>query len=53
MRLEQLHVFWGGGGRVGEGGGLDVNEEVKFLWKFKIKFRGGGRWVGGGMSGWM
>ena len=34
---------------------MDVNEELKFLWKFKTKKNGGGggvRVVGGG-SGWM
>ena len=36
--------FFGGGVRV------DVNEELKLLWKFKIK-RIGGRVGGGGMSG--
>ena len=47
--------FWGGGGsgrgRVG-GVRVDVNEELKFLRKFKIKFGGGGRGrVGGGGQG--
>ena len=48
-----------GGGSVGGGGGVrvDVNEELKFLCKFKKKKNGG--WVrgmglgGGGGSGWM
>ena len=50
----------GGGGRVGGGGvRVDVNEELKFLGKFKKNyfFLGGGLgWVGGGSgggSGWM
>ena len=57
---------WGGGGG-GGGGGLgreggsgwvvrvDVNEELKFLGKFKKKKKswGGGGWVGFGGSGWM
>ena len=51
----------GGGGGVQEGVGfgglrLDVNEELKFLGKFKKKFEGGGGgWRGpggGGGSGW-
>ena len=54
------NFFWGGvrgdGGRV-EGVRVDVNEELKFLGKFKKKIGGreGGRgrvW-GGGVSGWM
>ena len=43
----------GGGGRVGGGVRVDVNEELKFLRKFKKK--NGGGWVGGvglGGSGW-
>ena len=42
-------------GRVGGGGGgvrVDVNEELKFLQKFKKKIWGGGG-VGFGWSGWM
>ena len=46
---------WGGGGggvRVG-GVRVDVNEELKFLWKFKTKKNGGGgvRVGGGGQGG--
>ena len=41
----------GGGGQVG-GVRVDVNIELKFLWKFKKNWGGGG-WVGGGWSGWM
>ena len=45
----------GGGVRSGEGGGgvrVDVNEELKFLLKFKKKkFRGGGGGSGGGGQG--
>ena len=49
------------GGRVGGGGvRLDVNEELKFLGKFKKKMGGGVGWSGGGGgsgtgwgSGWM
>ena len=45
----------GGGGGVGLGGGVrvDVNEELKYLGKFKKKKNGGlgGGRVGG--SGWM
>ena len=41
--------FWGGGGRVGGGGGggfrVDVNNELKFLRKFKKKYFFGG-WGG-------
>ena len=41
----------GGGGRVGWGVRVDVNEELKFLGKFtKNGGSGGGGWVGG--SGW-
>ena len=49
----------GGGGRFGGGGRVrvDVNEELKFLCKFKKKknWGGGGQGggVGGGGSGWM
>ena len=44
-----------GGGGVGLGGvRVDVNEELKFLGKFKKKIGGGGvQGVGLGMSGWM
>ena len=42
----------GGGVRVG-GVRVDVNEELKFLWKFKTKKMGGGPGWGGGGSGWM
>ena len=66
----QKKMGWGGGrGVVGSGGGgvrVDVNEELKFLGKFKKKIiffleggqvgGGGGRGVGGdgfGGSGWM
>ena len=64
--IEELKSFWGdsqkknfGGGGValGEGGGgvrLDVNEELKFLCKLKIKNGGGGQgggWGGGGQGG--
>ena len=52
--------FQGGGGRFGGGGmgvRVDVNEELKFLCKFKKKKKlggGGGGWGGGGGgSGWM
>ena len=46
----KMQKIGGGGGR---GRGVDVNEEVKFLWKFKKKI-GRGRWgcrVGGGQGG--
>ena len=59
MKIQKKN--WGGGvGDVGSGGGgrlggvrVDVNEELKFLGKFKKKkifFFGGGQggWVGGG-----
>ena len=58
-------VFWGGGGRGGGGRGrvggvrVDVNEELKFLGKFKKKKiaggggGGSGSGLGGGGSGWM
>ena len=47
----------GGGGEIGLGGGVDVNEELKFLGKFTKKyFQGGGGREGGsgggGGSGW-
>ena len=54
--------FKGGGVALGGGGGVrvDVNEELKFLCKFKKKnffFGGGGSGGGGGVgfgeSGWM
>ena len=60
----QKKIYNGGGpgGRVGGGGArVDVNEELKFLWKKKMGGRGvwsgggpvgGGGRVGGG-SGWM
>ena len=45
----------GGGGRFGGGGvrvvRVDVNEELKFLGKFKQKFMGGGGSGGGVESG--
>ena len=57
--IEELKSFWEtsqkknfrGGGRFGEGGGVrvDVNEEWKFLCKFKTKKKLGG---GGGVRGW-
>ena len=33
MNIQKKHFFWGGGGRVGFGGGVrvDVNGEVKLL----------------------
>ena len=43
--------IWGGGGGSGWGVRVDVNEELKLLWKFKKKknfFWGGGGRVGGG-----
>ena len=47
--------MWGVGGRVGGGGGggvrVDVNEELKFLGKFKNKIFFFFFWGGGG-SGW-
>ena len=51
MKIQKKIFFLGGGGRVGGGGGVrvDVNEELKYLGKFKKNW-GGGR-VGG--SGWM
>ena len=42
------------GGGVGLGGGgvrMDVNEELKFLCKFKKKKKWGGRGQGGGVGG--
>ena len=47
--------FFGGGGGGRVGGGLvrvDVNEELKFLWKFKKKKIGGGGRGGPGAVGW-
>ena len=44
------------GGGVGLGVRVDVNEELKFLGKFKKKKNGGSGgsgWGGGGGSGWM
>ena len=62
--IEELKRFWEnsqkknfrGGGRFWGGGGVrvDVNEELKFLCKFKKKNWGGGQGGGvGGGSGWM
>ena len=61
--IEELKSFWensqkknfrGGGGSVWGGGGVrvDVNEELKFLCKFKKKnfFFGGGGGGGGGVG---
>ena len=53
----QKKIGWGWGGRmggwVGWGVRVDVNEELKFLWKLKKKFEGGGGlgWGGGGGGG--
>ena len=55
---------WGGVGGVRGGVRVDVNEELKFLWKFKKKIWGGvgggggfgGQWERSGWaggSGWM
>ena len=41
----------GGGGRERGGVRVDVNEELKFLGKFKKKIGGGGGGSGGGGSG--
>ena len=49
----------GGGGGSGWGVRMDVNEELKFLRKFKKNSGGGGlgrgcsAWGGGGGLGWM
>ena len=64
--IEELKSFWensqkknfrgGGGGRFVGGVRVDVNEELKFLCKFKKKKKLGGggiRGVGLGGSGWM
>ena len=55
MKIQKKNIFFfgGGGGRVG-GVRVDVNEELKFLGKFKKKIWGGGRvgGGGGGGSGW-
>ena len=58
--IEELKSFWensqkkiiqgGGGGRFG-GVRVDVNEEFKFLCKFKKKKIGGGGVRGGGVGG--
>ena len=55
--IEELKSFWEnsqkkkfrGGSVLGGGGGVrvDVNEELKFLCKFKKKKMGGGGWVRG------
>ena len=46
--------FWGGGGRVKGGVRVDVNEELKFLYKFKKIIGGGvGRRGRVGGSEWM
>ena len=61
MKIKKKIGGRGGGGRVW-GVRVDVNEELKFLWKFKKKIWGGevrgrgseeGVWFGGGGSGWM
>ena len=52
MKIQKKN--WGGGGGGLRGGGMvrvDVNEELKYLGKFKKKLGGGGGRVGG--SGWM
>ena len=49
MKIKKKKIG-GGGGRGGGGVRVDVNEEMKFLGKFKKNW--GGR-VGGGGSGWM
>ena len=60
--IEELKSFWensqkkfqGGGGRFGGGGvRVDVNEELKFLCKFKKKKKklGGGGVMGVGLGG--
>ena len=62
IKKKKIFFFWGGGGG-GGGVSVHVNEELKFLRKFKTKiyyyyfffFLGGGGRVGGGGggSGWM
>ena len=57
MKTEKKNFFWGGRGGVGGGVRVDLNEELKFLYKFKKKkfffFLGGGGSGGGGVgSGW-
>ena len=59
MQIKKKKIWvrsWGGGGgRVGGGVRVDVNEELKFCENSKKKKLGGGGWVGeGGVgSGWM
>ena len=60
MKIQKKYLGGGAGGGVRLGGvRVDVNEELKFLWKFKKKtiifyffFGGGVRGGGGGGSGW-
>ena len=51
MEIQKKKFFFGGGGGGGVGGGVrvDVNEELKFLYKFK-KIIGGGGGSGGGVG---
>ena len=53
MKIQKKKLWGGGGGgRVG-GARVDVNEELKFLCKFKKKIVGGGGGRVGGGSSWM
>ena len=52
VKIQKYFLFFfflGGGGGVGLGVRVDVKGEVKFLWKFKKKMRGGWVGVGGGV----
>ena len=54
MKIQKKKIFFLGGG--GGGVRVDVNEELKFMRKFKKKSRGscwGGGVFGLGRSGWM
>ena len=62
VKIQKNNIFGGFGGfGLGWGARSDVNEKLKFLWKFKKNGGGGGRGAGsrgggvgfGGGSGWM
>ena len=48
----KIQNFFFGGGGLGGGVRVDVNQELKFFGKFKKKKLGGEGWVHGGSGGW-